>query len=68
MPVVSDVDLKKKTHPINIARFSGKQKGAMVCVETSPDKKLHIAVAAGSEPESPWYVLETDPSTIDPTA
>ena len=64
MPVVTEEDLKKKDHPINIKHLSGKQKGAMVAVEKT-DQSLYIAIARGSEPTDKWDVttMESDPVT-----
>lgn len=65
MPVVKSSELAKKTNPINIARLSGKQLGAMVCVQDNTGK-LNIAVASGDKPDSPWYLMEADQTPITP--
>lgn len=67
MPVVTEEDLKKKDHPINIKHLSGKQKGAMVAVEKAgPDPALYIAVAHGSEPTDKWDVTTMEVEAITP--
>lgn len=67
MPVVLYSDLAKKSHPVNIARYSGKQLGAMVCVQKN-DGKLNVAIASGDKPESPWYLVEPEQTPITPAA
>lgn len=67
MPVVTEEDLKKKDHPINIKHLSGKQKGAMVAVEKE-GPALYIAVARGSEPTDPWDVTTMDGTPVTPAA
>ena len=64
LPIVAEVDLKKKDHPINIKHLSGKQKGAMVAVDKGGNS-LYIAIARGSEPTDPWdaTTMESDPVT-----
>lgn len=65
LPVVKEVDLKKKDHPINIKHLSGKQKGAMVALEIN-NTTMHIAVARGSEPTDPWYVTGMEGDAVTP--
>nr|HEK8078109.1 hypothetical protein [Escherichia coli] len=66
MPVVKAADLNKKDHPINIKHLSGKQKGAMVALETDAET-LCIAVARGSEPTDPWDVTGMESTAVIPT-
>lgn len=66
MPVVTEEDLKKKDHPINIKHLSGKQKGAMVAVEKAGNS-LYIAIARGSEPTDLWDATTMDATTMDVT-
>ena len=65
MPVVKEVDLESKDHPINIKHLSGKQKGAMVVVEKK-DTTMHIAVARGSEPTDSWDVTGIEGDAVTP--
>lgn len=65
MPVVKEEDLKKKDHPINIKHLSGKQKGAMVALETN-NNSLHIAIACGSEPTDTWYITTMETNAVTP--
>lgn len=65
MPVVSEEDIKKKDHPINIDHLSGKQKGAMVVVEKS-NKGLYIAIARGSSPTDIWDVTTMEVTPVTP--
>lgn len=67
LPVVTEADLKKKDHPINIKHLSGKQKGAMVAL-VKRDTTLHIAVARGSEPTDPWEVTGMESTAVSPEA
>lgn len=67
LPVVTEADLKKKDHPINIKHLSGKQKGAMVAL-VKEDTTLHIAVARGSEPTDLWDVTGMEPTAVSPEA
>lgn len=53
-PVVKEEDLRKKGHPINITRMSGKQKGAIVVVEKA-DKSLYLAIAEGPADTDKWH-------------
>lgn len=58
LPIVKEAELKKADATINIARLSGKQKGAMVLMEKTTGGILCIAVATGSLPKDPWDVVE----------
>lgn len=67
LPVVTEADLKKKDHPINIKHLSGKQKGAMVAL-VKGGTTLHIAVARGSEPTDLWDVTSMESAAVSPEA
>lgn len=63
LPVVSKEEARKKSNVINDATKSGKQKGAMVCLDTSG--ALSIAVAVDGKEDSNWLSVKTD-TTITP--
>jgi hypothetical protein len=65
LPIVSEVDIKALKAPVNIAKLSGKQKGAMVCVDKGGDD-LYIAIATGSEPADPWFALANESLKVTP--
>lgn len=65
MPIVSEEDIKKKDHPINIEHLSGKQKGAMVVVDKG-DNNLYIAIARGSAPTDIWDVTTMEAVPVTP--
>lgn len=65
LPIVSDTEIRNTKAPVNITRLSGKQKGAMVCVDKGGDD-LYIAVATGSEPASPWFALANETLKVTP--
>lgn len=65
LPIVSDTEIRDAKSPVNQTRLSGKQKGAMVCVDKGGDD-LYIAVATGSEPESQWFALANEVSKVTP--
>lgn len=58
LPIVSKTDLSNAMAPINQSHLSGKQKGAMVIMEDN--QELHIAVADGDAPTSPWNICSLD--------
>lgn len=58
LPIVKEDELKSIQGAINIARFSGKKRGAMVLMESKADQTLHIAVAQGPEPSASWNIAE----------
>lgn len=66
LPIVKWDELNNIQGAINIARFSGKKKGAMVLVEKQ-NKSLHIAVAQGPEPSDSWKIVESS-TTVTPLA
>ena len=67
LPIVKWDELNNVHGAINIARFSGKKKGAMVLVQKTDGQTLCIAVAQGPEPADGWKIVE--PSTaITPLA
>lgn len=65
LPIVSEVDLKSLKAPVNMAKLSGKQKGAMVCVDKGGDD-LYIAIATGSEPADAWFKPANEPLKVTP--
>lgn len=65
LPIVSEVDLKSLRAPVNMAKLSGKQKGAMVCVDKG-EGDLYIAIATGSEPADPWFQLANESLKVTP--
>lgn len=65
LPIVSEVDIKSTKAPVNLTRLSGKQKGAMVCVDKGGDD-LYIAVATGSKPADPWFALANESLKVTP--
>lgn len=58
LPIVKEAELKSANATINIARLSGKQKGAMVLMEKTVGGTLCVAVATGSLPKDVWDVVE----------
>ncbi|WCZ56786.1 hypothetical protein K30_049 [Salmonella phage Kenya-K30] len=60
LPIVSKADLSRALAPINQARLSGKQKGAMVIMEDDSTHELHIAVADGPLPTDAWNICSLD--------
>lgn len=65
LPIVAETDIKALKAPVNIAKLSGKQKGAMVCVDKGGDD-LYIAVATGSEPADQWFALANEALKVTP--
>lgn len=65
LPVVTELDLKSKAHPINIHHLSGKQKGAMVAVQKK-EGLLCIAIAQDALPESPWCATTMEVTAVTP--
>lgn len=65
LPIVSEVDIKNTKAPVNLTHLSGKQKGAMVCVDKG-EGNLYIAVATGSEPADQWFALANDSLEVTP--
>ena len=69
LPIVSEVDLKSLKAPVNMAKMSGKQKGAMVCVDKGVDEGgdyLYIAIATGSKPADEWFKLANESLKVTP--
>lgn len=64
LPVISKEEASKKSNVINDATKSGKQKGAMVCLDTSG--ALSIAIAVGGKEDSNWLSVKTALTTITP--
>ncbi|URG17621.1 hypothetical protein GRN51_050 [Salmonella phage GRNsp51] len=52
LPVISKEEASKKSNVINDATKSGKQKGAMVCLDSSGS--LSIAIAVDDKEDSNW--------------
>lgn len=63
LPVISKEEASKKSNVINDATKSGKQKGAMVCLDTSG--ALSIAIAIDGKEDSNWLSVKTV-TTITP--
>lgn len=64
LPVVFEDTVEKKGDVINDATKSGKQKGAMVCLDTHDT--LVIAIAVGSKEDSNWLTTLLAVTTITP--
>lgn len=63
LPVISKEEASKKSNVINDATKSGKQKGAMVCLDSSG--ALSIAIAVDGKEDSNWLSVKTG-TTITP--
>lgn len=63
LPVVFEGTVEKKGDVINDATKSGKQKGAMLCLDTHDT--LVIAIAVGGKEDSNWLSVKTV-TTITP--
>lgn len=57
-PIVQEAASKDKANVINDATKSGKQKGAMVCLEVPG--ALKIAIATDSKEDSEWKPVKVD--------
>lgn len=64
LPVIFEDAVEKKGDVINDATKSGKQKGAMVCLDTHDT--LVIAIAVGSKEDSNWLTTLLAVTTITP--
>ena len=64
LPVVFEDTVEKKGDVINDATKSGKQKGAMLCLDTHDT--LVIAIAVGSKEDSNWLTANKAVTTITP--
>lgn len=63
LPIVQEAASKDKTNVVNDATKSGKQKGAMVCLEVA-DGALKIAIAVDGKEDSEWKsVIAENPIT-----
>lgn len=62
LPVLKKEEASKKINVINDATKSGKQKGAMVCLEVE-DGVLKIAIAVDGKEGSEWKLVTVD-STV----
>lgn len=63
LPVILKEAASKKSNVINDATKSGKQKGAMVCLEV--DGALKIAIAVDGKEDSEWKLV-TGGLTVTP--
>ena len=63
LPVIPKEAASKKSNVINDATKSGKQKGAMVCLEV--DGALKIAIAVDGKEDSEWKLVIVEP-TVTP--
>lgn len=61
LPVIKKEEASKKSNVINDATKSGKQKGAMVCLEEA-DGVLKIAIAVDGKEDSEWKVVTVEPT------
>lgn len=61
LPIVQDAASKDKTNVVNDATKSGKQKGAMVCLEATGGA-LKIAIAVDGKEDSEWKSVITEDS------
>lgn len=64
LPVIFEDAVENKGDVINDATKSGKQKGAMVCLDTHDN--LVIAIAVGSKEDSNWLTTLLAVTTITP--
>lgn len=60
LPVLKKEEVSKKSNVINDATKSGKQKGAMVCLEV--DGALKIAIAVDGKEDSEWKLVTGEPA------
>lgn len=63
LPVISKEEASNKSNVINDATKSGKQKGAMVCLDSSG--ALSIAIAIDGKEDSNWLSVKPG-TTINP--
>lgn len=64
LPVIKEEEASKKSNAINDATKSGKQKGAMVCLEVKGGV-LKIAIAVDGKEDSEWKLV-TVGSVVNP--
>lgn len=64
LPVIPKEEASKKSNVINDATKSGKQKGAMVCLEDDGGA-LKIAIAVDGKEDSEWKLVTVEP-TVTP--
>lgn len=64
LPVIKKEEASKKSNAINDATKSGKQKGAMVCLEVEGGV-LKVAIAVDGKEDSEWKLV-TVGSTVTP--
>lgn len=60
LPVIPKEAASKKSNVINDATKSGKQKGAMVCLEVDGGV-LEIAIAVDGKEDSEWKLVTVEP-------
>ncbi|HDZ9878384.1 TPA: hypothetical protein RU419_004236 [Escherichia coli] len=60
LPVIKKEEASKKSNVINDATKSGKQKGAMVCLEV--EGVLKIAIAVDGKEDSAWKLVTSGPA------
>lgn len=66
LPVIKKKEeASKKSNVINDATKSGKQKGAMVCLEVEGGV-LKIAIAVDGKEDSEWKLVTVEPAVINP--
>lgn len=64
LPVIKKEEASKKSNTINDATKSGKQKGAMVCLEVE-DGVLKVAIAVDGKEDSEWKLVTAE-TTVTP--
>lgn len=64
LPIVTEEEIKSAHGAVNIARLSGKRRGAMVLVERKSDSSLMIAIAQGSAIKDKWYLVAQGTAVI----
>lgn len=64
LPVIKKEEASKKSNAINDATKSGKQKGAMVCLEVEGGV-LKVAIAVDGKEDSEWKLVTAEPA-VDP--
>ncbi|ANB69327.1 hypothetical protein ACTG2W_00705 [Aeromonas sp. 96A] len=63
--LVTEVNLKSATHPINIKHLSGKYPGCYVAVKLASGK-ITFAVAQGDAPTDAWSILSLVATDVVP--
>lgn len=65
LPVIKKEEVSKKSNVINDATKSGKQKGAMVCLEGGGGV-LEIAIAVDGKEDSEWKLVAGEETPVTP--